>query len=82
MYLKILEHEYTLTADCPRSCLISEIAARFNLGAPTISHHIKTLEQAGLINVQKQGKFITATINQEMHQRAMSAFRVRSIDTE
>ena len=81
MYLKILEHEQTTIEthkEC--TCLISDIAAKFKLGAPTISHHIKTLESAGLIEVEKHGKFISARINQDAHQLAMRAFRVRPLD--
>lgn len=83
LYLKILYHEQTmpeLNASC--ACMISEIAAKFNLGAPTISHHIKVLEAAGLIIVKKHGKFISASINQDSHQMAMDLFHVRPIDAQ
>ena len=84
LYLKILQHEQTVldsSADCG-NCMISEIAAKFNLGAPTISHHIKVLEAAGLIIVKKHGKFISASVNQDSHQMAMRMFHVRPIDSQ
>jgi DNA-binding transcriptional ArsR family regulator len=44
-----------------------------------VSHHVKVLEQAGLIHVQKQGKFITAAINHDAREAAMRAFKVTQL---
>ncbi len=44
-------------------CLISELRACWNLGAPTVSHHLKELASAGLIITEKRGKFVTARVN-------------------
>ncbi len=49
-----------------RNCLISEITKCFKIGAPTISHHLKELENAGLITTEKKGKFLVAKINIEV----------------
>ncbi len=75
LYLEILEHERLQLESEPCNYLISEIATKLKIGAPTISHHIKTLEQAGIIESQKQGKFITACINQEARLRGMEFFK-------
>jgi len=37
-----------------------------NIGAPTISHHLKELSAARLIFTEKRGKFLVAKVNQEL----------------
>lgn len=44
-------------------CLISDIRSCWNIGAPTISHHLKELTSAGLIITEKRGKFVAARVN-------------------
>ena len=48
-----------------KGCFISAIACSFTIGAPTMSHHLKELVNAGLITTEKQGKFLIARIVQE-----------------
>lgn len=40
-----------------------EIAAKFNMTAPSISHHLDKLKRAGLVTTIKEGQFITYSIN-------------------
>ena len=40
-----------------------EIADRFDMTKPSISHHLDLLRQAGLVESTKQGQFITYTLN-------------------
>ena len=40
-----------------------DIAARFDMTAPSISHHLDKLKQAGLVSAVKQGQFIRYSIN-------------------
>ncbi len=40
-----------------------DIAEHFNIGRPTISHHLDLLRQAGLVTSEKQGQFIIYSIN-------------------
>ena len=42
---------------------VCELSNIFNLTQPSISHHVKILEQAGLIKGIKNGKFIHYQIN-------------------
>lgn len=54
---EILKHlrEKDLTA--------GEIADLFDISKPSISHHLEILRQAGLVSSEKQGQFITYSIN-------------------
>ena len=40
-----------------------EIADRFNITKPSISHHLDLLKQAGLVEAEKQGQFIYYSLN-------------------
>lgn len=40
-----------------------DIADRFNMSKPSISHHLDLLRQAGLVESVKQGQFITYSLN-------------------
>jgi ArsR family transcriptional regulator, arsenate/arsenite/antimonite-responsive transcriptional repressor len=40
-----------------------EIADRFNMSKPSISHHLDLLRQAGLVESVKQGQFIYYSLN-------------------
>ena len=65
LYLKIVENQETCyEANC--ECLISDIVKSFNIGAPTISHHLKELANAELIFTERKGKYLVARVNEEM----------------
>lgn len=40
-----------------------DIAAKFEMTAPSISHHLDKLKRAGLVTTVKQGQFIHYSIN-------------------
>lgn len=39
------------------------IARHFDIGKPSISHHLDLLRQAGLVTSEKRGQFIIYTLN-------------------
>ena len=52
----ILKH----IASTPGCAACSQLRERFPVSAPTLSHHLKELESAGLIELVRRGKFIDA----------------------
>jgi DNA-binding transcriptional ArsR family regulator len=46
-----------------RPLTAGEIADHFSFSKPTISHHLDLLRQADLVNSNKQGQFVTYTLN-------------------
>jgi len=73
LFLEILKNE-NVSINKPE-CMISEIAGCLKIGAPTISHHVKELENAELIVIEKVGKMISAKINPAMLQIVISVFQ-------
>ncbi|MDO5293843.1 MAG: ArsR family transcriptional regulator [bacterium] len=63
IYLSILQYEQK-DFDTGCDCIITEIRNKLCIGAPTISHHLKELTDAGLITTKKQGKYLIAKVNQ------------------
>ena len=39
-------------------CCVCDITAAFELSQPTISHHLKTLRDAGLLNCERRGTWV------------------------
>lgn len=57
------EKNYETGHEC---CFLADIIKSLNVGAPTISHHLKELSNSGLIITERKGKFLTARINKEV----------------
>lgn len=55
------------------ACFLHTVMERLNVGAPTISHHLKELTTAGLIITERKGKFVTCRVDAEAL-RAMGSF--------
>jgi len=65
LYLQIVKQtEASYETDC--GCLISDIAKSLNVGAPTISHHLKELSNAEVISTERKGKYVVAKVNEKM----------------
>ena len=47
-------------------CALTDFINCLNVGAPTVSHHIKELVNANLIRVERNGKFITCFLNEAL----------------
>jgi DNA-binding transcriptional ArsR family regulator len=66
LYFKIAEqNEADFETGCECECFVTEMINSLKLGAPTISHHLKELENAGLITTERKGKYLSAKIKEE-----------------
>jgi ArsR family transcriptional regulator, arsenate/arsenite/antimonite-responsive transcriptional repressor len=60
-----------------QGCGLRAVAERLSIGAPTVSHHLKELVNAGLVETEKRGKFLHCSIAQHAVDD-VSAFFARS----
>ena len=45
------------------ACFLNRVIERLEIGAPTVSHHLKELVTAGLVTTEKQGKFVLCRVS-------------------
>ena len=81
IYLEIAaERKRRFSAQCDLSgCPVSRIMEKLNIGAPTVSHHLKELVNAGLIFTERQGKFVVARVNEKMVTEVTRALNMASL---
>lgn len=75
IYLQIL-NSYEESYDAGCECFVTEIIGKLKIGAPTISHHLKELSNAGLIITEKRGKYLVARINEELLKELSNIFNI------
>jgi len=74
IYLEILKRRQLGKDDTCEGCLIAEVMTGIDIGAPTVSHHVKELVNADLIEVERKGKFVSCQINDFMHNQLRHFF--------
>lgn len=50
---------------CCELISVNDIVGKLDVAQPTVSHHLKVLKNAGLVNSERRGKQILYTLNQE-----------------
>lgn len=43
-------------------CFLTDVMQALNIGAPTVSHHLKELVTAELVETERRGKFVTCRV--------------------
>ncbi len=76
LFLEILRINGTYFETECEECFITDIMGTLNIGAPTVSHHMKELTNAGLVITERKGKFLTAKINDELIRELIDIFSV------
>ncbi|GAA3562995.1 MULTISPECIES: ArsR/SmtB family transcription factor [Marinobacter] len=49
-------------------CKLVDFINSLKVGAPTVSHHLKELVNAGLIEVRRDGRFLTCYLREDMRE--------------
>ncbi|HEY8480630.1 MAG TPA: metalloregulator ArsR/SmtB family transcription factor [Spirillospora sp.] len=57
---------------------VCELTAAFDLTAPTISHHLKVLKQAGLIDSERRGTWVYYRLNPGVLERLSTILEPRA----
>ncbi len=69
IYMELLQlREKMVATGSENECggALTDFMSKLNIGAPTVSHHIKELVNAKLIRVERRGKFIACYLNEDM----------------
>jgi ArsR family transcriptional regulator, arsenate/arsenite/antimonite-responsive transcriptional repressor len=79
IYCEIMSHQAHQIEANEKECLLggrklAEFIHSLNVGVPTISHHIKELVNAGLITVERNGKYMTCFPNEPMREQLKRFF--------
>ncbi|WP_019631753.1 ArsR/SmtB family transcription factor [Actinomadura atramentaria] len=60
---------------------VCDLTAAFDLTAPTISHHLKTLRRAGLIDSERRGTWVYYRLNPGVLERLSAVLAPRAATT-
>lgn len=74
IYMEVLAHRHSGIAAPEAGCGVADLISKLNIGAPTVSHHVKELVAADLITVEKNGKYLTCHLNSKTHQQLQQFF--------
>ncbi len=70
MYRELLvHHDHSV-----KSCALQDLVDRLDIGAPTVSHHTRELVVAGLVEVERSGRYLHCRLNDEMRARLAQFF--------
>jgi ArsR family transcriptional regulator len=55
-------------------CCVCDLTATFELSQPTVSHHLRVLREAGLVEAERRGTFAYYLLADEAAERLRSVF--------
>ena len=82
LYLQIKEQaELSIEkGEKEHTCFLTTLITNLNIGAPTISHHLKELVNSELVHTERQGKFLICKLNTEVLNDVKNIFESGSLN--
>jgi DNA-binding transcriptional ArsR family regulator len=75
LFLNLLEESrLDLAKGRVHDCFLAQLLGNLNIGAPTVSHHVKELADAGLIDTQRDGKQLVCSVKPEVMDEVRAIF--------